>query len=93
MRLWALITLCVIFGVCIYVFARSLKVAIALNFGASIFLFIIFDAQRLHQYLVPRPVLDMLLEPLIYEVPPWVIFAFLPMALSGLLARIIRHFC
>lgn len=42
-----------------------------------------FDAHRLSEYTVPRRVLDMILEPIFYEGPPWFLFGLLPMAIGG----------
>jgi hypothetical protein len=96
MRLAGLIVVCVIVGGVVRLYMRNMKGSVAIYVIVSILIYIAFDAHRLRDYVAPwsTKVLDMILVPIVYEGPPWFLFAFLPMTLGGWvvwLARVRRQ--
>jgi NADH:ubiquinone oxidoreductase subunit 3 (subunit A) len=91
-KLLALVLTCVIVGAALRGHVRDTKRLLATYFICSIVLYIVFDAHRLREYLVPWSigVSDMILVPIVYEGPPCFLFALLPMTIGGWLGWLIR---
>ena len=88
MQLLALILTCVIVGAALRLYVRGTKSLLATYFICSVALYIAFDAHRLREYLIPwsMGVSDVILVPIVYEGPPWFLFALLPMTIGGCLS-------
>jgi hypothetical protein len=84
-KLLALVLTCLIVGAAFRLYVRDTKCLLASHFICSIVLYIVFDAHRLREYIVPwsMGVSDMILVAIVYEGPPWFLFALLPMTIGG----------
>jgi predicted branched-subunit amino acid permease len=58
---------------------------------AALFIYVVFDALRLRQYLQPRPIREVLVALFFFEFFPWLCFTIAPMVLGYLLASALRE--
>ena len=86
MKLAALVIICFGGGAILKFLIRNFRAVFLLSFLYALASYCIFDWNRLKQYLVPRSIIDMWLEPVLYEGPPFVFFALIPTLIGALLA-------